>query len=89
MNIKVEYDGEYPVLCFGTLIITIDGKVWNFGSNVLHSGGSWYCDDDDEGTIKGDWIVSTWPVDFPKEYKEETLNAINEQIEHGCCGGCI
>ena len=26
---------------------------------------------------------------FPEEFKEATLAAINEQIDHGCCGGCI
>lgn len=34
------------------------------------------------------WEVKTWPEDFPTEYQEMALDAINDKIEWGCCGGC-
>ena len=36
----------------------------------------------------GDWSVE-FPKDFPEELKDKVLNCINEEIPHGCCGGCI
>jgi hypothetical protein len=30
MNILVEYNSAYPNLCAGKLIVTIDGKKWDF-----------------------------------------------------------
>ena len=32
----------------------------------------------------GPWKVDKWPDNFPEEYKEETLAAINSEIPWGC-----
>lgn len=89
MNIKIEYDGEYPRLCFGTLVVFIDEKRWNFPKDCLRSGGASYSDEDYYCSIEeGPWFVYDWPKDFPEYLKDDTLQAINDQIEHGCCGGC-
>ena len=91
MNIKIDYNGAYPSLCSGHLKITIDGKLWDFGEYCLMSGGSAYIGADGREVIEeGDWSVN-FPDNFPPDEKlrSEVLKAINEQIPHGCCGGCI
>jgi phosphoribosylaminoimidazole-succinocarboxamide synthase len=27
--------------------------------------------------------------EFPEELKQEATDVVNENIEHGCCGGCV
>jgi len=90
MNIKIEYDGSYPNLCRGQLIVTIDEKRWDFGFHSLSSGGSvWFDSDWNEHVGSGFWTVSEWPKDFPDSLKEAVTDAINNQISYGCCGGCV
>jgi hypothetical protein len=90
MDIKIEYSGVYPCLCMGRLKVTIDDKVWDFGQYCLSSGGTikrdenWYM-----WAESGPWEVSEWPDNFPEDLKEPVLQAINEEIPWGCCGGCI
>lgn len=90
MDIKIEYDGRYPCLCMGHLIVIIDGVAWDFGKYALSSGGD-ICKDEngDMWAEKGEWEVSKWPDDFPDNLKEVVFKAINSEIPHGCCGGCI
>jgi len=89
-NITISYDGSYPNLCSGTLIVYIDNKEWRFPSYCLESGGGvWFDDNKDEHVEHGRWTVSDWPDDFPDEYKKAVTNEINCNIKHGCCGGCI
>ena len=45
-KIKIEYDGAWPNLCRGNLVVYVDETRWDFGSYVLSSGGSIECDDD-------------------------------------------
>lgn len=92
MNIRIEYDGKRPCLCMGHLIVWIDNKKWDFGSNVLKSGGEIKRDDDcNMWAEQGEWSIyqDCWPKDFPEEYKNLVIETINEEIPHGCCGGCI
>ena len=90
MNIKIEYDGKYPCLCMGYLIVWIDDVKWDFGSYSLSSGGNIHRDTDwNMWTSEGEWFVDEWPQGFPEELKELVLLKINEEIPHGCCGGCI
>ena len=86
----VSYDGEWPNLCSGTLKLMVCGKLIVFDDYCLESGGSVSFDDDwCEDISSGSWSVSKWPKDFPEELKDEALEVINENIEHGCCGGCV
>lgn len=39
MNIQIGYDGKWPCLCMGRLIVWIDNEEWDFGKYVLSSGG--------------------------------------------------
>ena len=88
-EIKVKYDGEYPNLCSGKLILVINGIEWDFG-NCLNSGGSVSFDKNwSEIVTQGKWSITKYPKDFPKELEGAALDAINSNIEWGCCGGCV
>lgn len=90
MTIDVFYDGKYPNLCSGHLIVLIDNKKYDFGKYVLRSGGS---SDWKTGEIEtGDWTFKDhieYPKGFPMELKDEVLRQINLFIPKGCCGGCM
>ena len=89
-EIKVKYDGEYPNLCRGKLIVFIDNKKWVFPDYCLISGGNVSFDEDwREDVTEGEWSIDEWPVNFPEEIKEDVINKINLEIQHGCCGGCV
>lgn len=89
-DIKINYDWEYPNLCSGNLSVEINGNVYKFPCFCLRSGGVVYFDDDGVEVVKeGDWEIIKWPDNFPEKLKEKTLKAVNDQIEHGCCGGCV
>lgn len=90
MNIKIEYDGKYPCLCMGHLIVWIDDVKWDFGRYCLSSGGSIHRNEHwDMWATEGEWSIDEFPKGFPDELKELVLLKINEEIPHGCCGGCI
>jgi len=90
MNIQIEYDGEYPNLCSGKLVVAIDGVRYEFPSHCLSSGGSvWFDDDWKEHVESGPWSICEWPQDFPENLKAAVIEAVNENIEYGCCGGCL
>lgn len=89
-EITIKYDGKWPNLCNGHLIVDIDGKRYDFGEGGLCSGGSCRFDEDYNSEIeKGPWTINYYPDDFPEEFKEELLEKINEEIDWGCCGGCL
>lgn len=89
-EIVVYYDGKYPCLCFGHLKVKIGKKVWDFGKSALSSGGAvWFDDDWNEHIEGGGWSINKWPEDFPEDMKKAVVDAVNEQVEKGCCGGCV
>ena len=89
-EIKIEYDGAYPNLCSGKLIATIDGKRWEFPDYCMSPGGSvWFDDDWCEHVEQGPWSISDWPQGFPEELKGELVDAVNENVTWGNCGGCV
>lgn len=84
----VSYDGKYPDLCMGTLVLEIDGKIVN-PKGVLMSGGSvtFYNGCADVEVTNGEW-----ELDLPNEYLEfydDIKKVVNENVPHGCCGGCV
>lgn len=90
MNIKIDYNGAWPNLCSGDLVVTIDDVIWKFPSGCLISGGSVTFDENwSEIVTDGDWIIDAWPDNFPQKLRGAVLIAVNEQIPHGCCGGCV
>ena len=47
----------------------------------------WFDDSWTEQVESGEWTV-----DVPKEYKHlagEITAVVNENVEYGCCGGCV
>lgn len=83
----VSYNGKYPNLCRGELVLRIDGKKVNLGTCLTSGGNVWFdeewCDHAEEGK---------WSVDVPKEYEkysEEITEVVNENVPWGCCGGCL
>ena len=92
MNIRfVSYDGEYPNLCSGTLILEIDGHEIKFPAYCLSSGGSvTFSDDWDECVASGPWSIPDWPdVPLTEEAKKLCKDLVNENVPFGCCGGCL
>lgn len=84
------YNGEYPNLCSGTLVLELDGEDIVFPSYCLSSGGSTWFDEDWNAYIEsGEWTIDEYPEGFPEELKEEAKDLVNCYINCGCCGGCI
>lgn len=91
-QVRVEYDGEYPCLCAGHLQVWVGDDYYDFGDHCLCSGGCICHDEDwDMWAEEGDWSIDETkiPKDFPMEYKDLLIDVINQEIPHGCCGGCI
>ena len=90
MEIKIKYDGKYPNLCSGKLVVIINGKEWIFPDYCLMSGGSVTFDKNwSERVTQAPWSVVDWPENFPEDLKDVVLDEINEKITWGCCGGCV
>ncbi len=99
----VSYDGKWPNLCSGTLVLNIDGTDYSFGYTGLftktkcdfpmfwHSGGSVTFDEDWNGNVTpGCWRIDS--LDLPEQfrkYTDEINRVFNDNVPHGCCGGCI
>ena len=85
----VSYDGECPHLCYGTLIIKVDGKTYSF-NHAMTSGGR-ICRGEgwDMWAEYGPWLIDLDEHPELEPYKEEITQVVNDNVEHGCCGGCI
>ena len=84
------YNGAYPNLCSGELIMEFDGKVIKFPDYCLNSGGTVsFTYDWDEVVEQGEWTINEFPKGFPKELEEEAERLVNENVRQGCCGGCV
>lgn len=101
----ISYDGGWPNLCSGTLVLEIHEKEYKFGNNYKwneelgeytevdgfyekfwSSGGGFnrnWC------AYKGEWQidVSKLPEEIQK-YAAEIDSVFNNNVPHGCCGGC-
>lgn len=84
----VSYDGDYPHLCLGKLVIKVNGEEITLENYLISGGQCWFDADDNEVVEKGDWRIGLLPDDL-EQYRDEILRVVNENVEHGCCGGCI
>ena len=106
MQIKfISYDGEYPNLCSGRLIVEIDGKKITFegycksNEKTNHypkfwtSGGSVSFDYDwNECVLCGEWQLEANEKNYPKDISillPFLLELMNDNVSYGCCGGCV
>lgn len=97
----ITYSGAWPNLCRGKLVLEIDEKIVIFGDgpdetdypSFWKSGGtvSRYFDNriSPEFT-KGEWVLDEdrLPDKF-KNIANELIDIFNDNVEYGCCGGCI
>ena len=84
----VSYDGKYPCLCFGDLVVKIDGNEVNLGRCLRSGGECGFTSDWEEHVTKGDWKIDELPEAYEK-YRSEIEEVANENVPNGCCGGCI
>ena len=93
----VSYSGKYPCLCMGMLTLKIDGEEVKFGNKYSHkdvdyptfwhSGGGI---DYNYETFSGEWIIDVESLpEHYRKYATEIDDVFNENVAHGCCGGCI
>lgn len=99
----VSYSGKYPNLCSGKLVVKIDGKEVSFGTyegmttdypRFWCSGGSiqFTMDYSDCEIKKGDWESVAAEREYPPEIFKllpDILKVMNENVDGGCCGGCV
>lgn len=84
----VSYDGQWPNLCSGELVVRIDGEIHKF-NYCLHSGGSvWFDDDWDAHVEDGPWEFEG-PEGMGREIELAIQEVVNENVPWGCCGGCV
>lgn len=101
----ISYTGSYPNLCRGILTLEIDGKRYRFGHNYMKdyhndgnynsfwsSGGSCGFTDNWSNSYvdHGEWIIDV--NDLPEEIKKyaaEIDEVFNNNVNWGCCGGCL
>lgn len=98
----VSYSGKYPNLCSGILVLEIDGEQVTFGDynwktktgnyRFWSSGGSCgFYDNYSESYVDNDeWVIdkNNIPEQY-RQYAEEIDRVFNENVEYGCCGGCL
>jgi len=87
----VSYDGKWPNLCSGTLVLKVGDKKFVFPKYCMRSGGSvWFSNGYAEEHVEhGDWSISDWPERFPENLKDEAERIVNDNVGRGCCGGCL
>lgn len=84
----VSYDGRFPNLCSGTLVLKIDGVERVLPKHCMSSGGSVSFDSNwCEHVESGAWSVGV-PDDLI-DYKQEIEDCVNANVPFGCCGGCV
>lgn len=84
----VSYDGAYPNLCSGKLIVEINGEIVDLGHCLCSGGRVWFDSEWDEHVDDGPWTVYNIPKKY-KKYEQEIEDVVNENVPWGCCGGCI
>lgn len=91
----IEYTGKYPCLCMGVLILEIDGVKYTFGNKegtdfraFWISGG--YITDNYSTVIREEWRIDV--EELPEQFRDLAPDIdmlFNENVDFGCCGGCI
>jgi len=86
----VSYNGRFPTLCSGKLVMRLNGNLITFPDYCLDSGGRVSFDEDwNEKVTQGPWMIYHFPEGFPEHLKEKATDLVNENVMYGCCGGCV
>lgn len=88
-DIIVEYDGEYPTTCMGTLRIFVDGKeVYNKMYACSSTGSVWFDNEWNEYVVRGELV---WIEEEASKFSKEIQEAVREKLSEYevCCGGCV
>lgn len=94
----VSYTGKYPNLCSGILTLLINGIPVTFGADVScdyysfwYSGGRCWLDDEWREHVDHDeWRIHEEDLpDCLRPYAKEIIELFNDNVDCGCCGGCI
>ena len=87
----VSYDGEWPNLCSGSLVIKVNGEEYALPRYILKSGGQVSFDKDWSANVtEGSWSINDRSLpDELKPYWYEIQEIANYNIPWGCCGGCV
>lgn len=89
--VKVEfisYDGDYPNLCAGTLVIKVEGVEFNLPHALVSGGTVWFDDDWSDHVIQRPWKIKNLPEEI-EPFRQQILDLVNENVPFGCGGGCI
>lgn len=87
----VSYTGKWPVLCSGEFTFKINGKQYTI-ENLISGGriGFKHGYGGEEYIEKGPWSLHEDSLpDELKPCKRLITKMVNENVEQGCCGGCI
>ena len=82
----VSYDGKYPNLCSGTLVLEVDGKKREIPYALCSGGSAFFGKDRNASAETGRWSVSL-PEDL-EPYRKEIEQLVNDKVPQSCCGGC-
>ena len=87
----VSYDGKYPNLCSGTLVLSVDGQKVAAMDCLYPGGEAGIGGDGNEYTIEGPWKVKWGKLSMPFTFHEmaRITELVNQHVKHSCCGGCI
>ncbi len=87
----ISYDGKWPNLCSGNLVFSVNGQKREVKYALCSGGGI----TQDWDTYSGAWSIIPIDADelvfndFTESDFKVLTDLVNENIEHGCCGGCI
>lgn len=87
--IRVEYDGDWPSTCMGTLKIYEDDELIYDKKYCCYSTGSTYFDDEGNDHIEMGELL--WNDADVSKFREEIRNAVHQKLSEYdvCCGGCL
>lgn len=88
----ISYDGDWPNLCRGTLVVEKDGNQYSIYRALISGGWCGFDPDGEDQVEEGPWIID--PDELPNELKNdndiaELEELANTNVPHGCCGGCL
>lgn len=96
----VSYTGEWPNLCSGILTLKINEKEVKFGKDYKtkenysprfwKSGGRCGFCNTEPYIEHREWYINASEIpEAYRKYAEEIEKVFNDNVEHGCCGGCL